>query len=420
MSSSKLMNWIMSGWRFAALTTFNVLIFFILINVLCFYYLKSKDTTKDEINFLYSIVDYSAYSKKGLTIQVDSNYVNAVLGEYLTFLQGEQPEFIYHPATEFQHAPTTTPNYNLDKSLPLSDFNVRPSYLNFNTDSIPRYLIFCFGGSTTLGVLVNDKHTWPYQLQVELNKKLPGQFGVINFGSASFNATQETNLFIYLLKQGYRPSLSLFLDGINVGPEHDGSEFSSRIAQRFNTNEIEISDLPKFIKALPAIRLIEGRKLPSLDIFKTDNYDMARIETSAEYNSMIANRFIQNAQIRGAMADLYGVKTISFLQPNAYINSPSHYLSDFSRMYLESNEGKNMHDNHLAIYTDVLNSNAGFKDLSYLFDNYNNPAIVDLIHYSPSFNLYLANEIKSLLPDTLPHYRYDNVKSTGRPFVPSL
>jgi hypothetical protein len=135
---------------------------------------------------------------------------------------------------------------------------------------------------------------------------------------------------------------------------------------------------------------------------------------------MIANRFIQNAQIRGAMADLYGVKTISFLQPNAYINSPSHYLSDFSRMYLESNEGKNMHDNHLAIYTNVLNSNAGFKDLSYLFDNCNNPAIVDLIHYSPSFNLYLANEIKSLLPDTLPYYRYDNVKSTGRPFVPNL
>lgn len=263
--------------------------------------LKRQDAHSESVGLLRSVMCYGAYASEGLEVRLDSAYVHRVIDDYVGFVLSGQPEFDYHPATEFHHAPTATPSYNLSRTF---DFNVRPS----GGDGVmpdSGTAIFCFGGSTTLGIFAEDRHTWPRFLEEHLKRETGSPSCVVNFGSASFNATQETNQFIYLLKQGHRPSLAIFLDGINTGPVHDGSEFSSRIAQRFHFDGITFGHAVDVLRAMPLPKLIRGEPLIKTDLFKTDNYDMAEVEFSDEYNGIMVNRFVENARIRKAIGELY-------------------------------------------------------------------------------------------------------------------
>lgn len=407
-------------WRFLALTLLNTLVLVVLVNGVCHVILRGQDTTDEEVAFLRSVIDHRAYSGPGSAVHIDSAYAQRMVNGYLAFLIGGGPEFAYHPATEFQHALTRTPGYNLHPPHPAIDFNTRPCDCGPGDWQQGRQAVFCFGGSTTLGILVDDAHTWPRFLQQMLDSIAPGTYCVVNFGSGSYNPTQETDQLIYLLKQGHRPAIALFMDGVNVGPVYDGSEFSSRIAQRFNLGPAGLHSLPDVLADLPAVRLLKGQGPESLDIFKTDNYDMVRIETSAEYNAIIAQRFLENARIRQAMGKLYGVPVLSFLQPNGYINYPYEHFSAFGKEYISSPEGRGLKANYTDIYGRILGADTLFTDLSFLFDTYGHHAIIDLVHYGPDFNRYLAREVMGYLRLPLDGRGFDAQRSTGHAFVPNL
>lgn len=110
---------------------------------------------------------------------------------------------------------------------------------------------------------------------------------------------------------------------------------------------------------------------------------------------------------------------LSLLQPNAYVNYDVGRLSDYGQRYMASGEGQMLHSNFTRIYADAVAACPDLTDLSYVFDRYAYPAIVEVIHYSPDFNRFLAEEVHALLPPQLGVYRFEADSATGHGFVPS-
>ena len=73
-----------------------------------------------------------------------------------------------------------------------------------------------------------------------------------------------------------------------------------------------------------------------------------------------------------------------------------------------------LNKNYTEIYKKVMEADCGFIDLSYLFARYKRPAIIDLIHYSPGFNKFLAeNIIGHIRINELKNYRFEKDSATG-------
>jgi hypothetical protein len=71
-------------------------------------------------------------------------------------------------------------------------------------------LLMCFGGSTTFGHGVKYDETWPEHL----SRSVP-DFEVLNFGVCKNDIKASLSTLISLLRIGYRPSILVFLDGLN-------------------------------------------------------------------------------------------------------------------------------------------------------------------------------------------------------------
>lgn len=76
------------------------------------------------------------------------------------------------------------------------------------------FTVLCVGDSTTEGLGVNRKFSYPTQLQHLLDKQAPKKFHVINIGISGFNSSQVLNRFEGNLKK-YHPDLVVLLIGIN-------------------------------------------------------------------------------------------------------------------------------------------------------------------------------------------------------------
>ena len=75
-------------------------------------------------------------------------------------------------------------------------------------------VIFCFGGSTTLGFCLEDRDTIASRLQ-ELCDAEGLPIEVYNFGSGSYTSRHSALRLLTLVDQGIRPDIALFFDGFN-------------------------------------------------------------------------------------------------------------------------------------------------------------------------------------------------------------
>ena len=73
--------------------------------------------------------------------------------------------------------------------------------------------IFFFGGSTTLGILVEDGETVPANVERELRRSLDVE--VYNFGAGNYTLRHELLRLLDLADHELRPDLCIFLDGYN-------------------------------------------------------------------------------------------------------------------------------------------------------------------------------------------------------------
>lgn len=383
------------------------LLLFALLNI-AVAWLHKPATAADDIDYyLEHLIQTEAYLNDTTVAHFDSAYIRQNLLNVLQQGAQAQGEYQYYPGgVEYLYRPYSSAQVNV------VDTFLKLPYSNTLANTAAPYHLYCFGGSTTFGLFVNDLHTWPAQLQTLLNQTdTTARFAVFNLGVSGFSPTQETAHFHELLKHGHRPSVAIFMDGVNTGPVYDGSEYAAGIAQRFTYQGPKYSDVWALLQQLPVVQLFKPYEPNRTYEGRTD--DVFPVEYSTRYSALLAQRFTANAQLRNWLGQQYGVRVVQFWQPSTYVA--------YNRNWLTPGAQKAINDTVLANYQNitqqVLQTDSNFINLVPLFAQYNKPAVIDGLHYSPGFSRYLAQSVAMHIPvSALKPYARLPQKASGIPF----
>ena len=243
--------------------------------------------------------------------------------------------------------------------------------------------IWIFGGSTVFGYGVKNNETISAYLENLLGKK----FKVINFGTGFYWSTQERILLNNLLTKYDKPAKLIFLNGINEFAKtykYDESVNSQLIKYKLSKSSKDdlIDYFYERISRLNISQLIKEKLL----IKKTEKKLSIN---EAEINKMV-NSYLKNQKIIKAISEKFEIDLIQVLQPapiynNSYKSSNIPNEFKWSEDILNYRKVKAGYDLYLErILDDVI-------DLSNF--EINEPMYIDGVHYSPQFNLKIAEKI---------------------------
>lgn len=77
--------------------------------------------------------------------------------------------------------------------------------------------ILALGDSITYGYGVDDDHTYPARLQMDLDSRFPGQYAVLNGGVDAYPVSFERQKFLYLWQKGVHPDIVIVGYSFNEG-----------------------------------------------------------------------------------------------------------------------------------------------------------------------------------------------------------
>ena len=117
----------------------------------------------------------------------------------------------WYPYVYWKGTPMTSRYLNIDPNGNRVTWN-QPRQAG---DGRPALRIFMMGGSTTWGTGVRDDHTLPSLLAQRFAHNPAFDVEVTNLAQIGYVTTQELGLLYQLLRQGQRPDLVIFNDGIN-------------------------------------------------------------------------------------------------------------------------------------------------------------------------------------------------------------
>ena len=156
-----------------------------------------------------------------------------------------EDNYRFEPYTHWMHQPYSSDAINIAES---GYRNGWKSDDLSNTDTSETFSIYIFGGSTVWGEGVNDNETIPSWLARTLADRGFSDVNVHNLAVKAYCSTQEMIQFIILLRDGYRPDLVVFYDGVNdvFSPVLDGEPGSpiglSNLRKIYNNAENTKSD----------------------------------------------------------------------------------------------------------------------------------------------------------------------------------
>jgi hypothetical protein len=316
-----------------------------------------------------------------------------------------QKGFIYQPWVQFSEAPFAGKHLSIDiddRGIPLRRTANPPT-----EGAKPVIDIFVLGGSTTFCYDVADEHTWPSYLSSVLNDKaksegLDLQVNVSNYGRGYYDTSQEMGLIVDLLKNGARPTLVLFMDGVNWGPQEDIPAFTGEVeravsdAQHANV-AVAAQHLKGFLKDwIPVVRLVLSLKNQRPESDAAEQAVMGEFTAGQrDHVFQVLERFKQNREIIKDVTRRYGVETIMFIQPDAIYNYPA----SLYRLPLPSSFLQNRNEREL--FHEQMSQSPEIVYLGPLLDDYGvnqgRKAIIDDVHYSPAFNKFLAERVASYI-----------------------
>jgi lysophospholipase L1-like esterase len=343
--------------------------------------------------------------------ELNQEYVSEVLND---FCELGKYGFIYQPWVQFSE-----PLFKGKRVSVYSDefgLPVRKTKSNHKNNTTKIFRICVLGGSTTFGYNVFDEHTWPSYLSDILNEKAEKsgnniQIEIINYGRGYYSPSQESILVQDLLKSGSRPSLIIFMDGVNSGPNgniEDIPHFTSKIDVMFLKAQHDKSilrSIKDIINKLPALRLVSSLKHRSG--FR-EKCDKNQFDVNFDTISIFANRFELSRTITISICNKFNVECLFFIQPNPLYNYSE-------TLYRENVKNKMVRLKPLILpFYELIKKQSGVTDLSDMFSQWGyRKAIIDDVHYSPAFNEFLAKKVASYINvNSLPLYRIDK-KNTG-------
>lgn len=268
--------------------------------------------------------------------------------------------------------------------------------------------IFCFGGSTMMGLGARDEATIPAFLASRL-AELDHHVAVTNFGQLGHNSTQEAITLYQLLKQGMRPRITIFYHGIN---EMTCAEQSGRADALFNESRrraefnllhpqrrgdlIEAALMTAMPRTLRRLRRLVGLRLrgplpePDADLGQIDMPTLA---------AAVANAYAANLRFVRLLAREYGFQPLFFWQPA--ITTKKKKSPDEQRF--EADYTRDV-DSRRRFYAAIVAARqahpeivgaADAIDLSAVFDDFADPVYIDAFHLSETGNAAIA---EAMLP----------------------
>jgi hypothetical protein len=312
----------------------------------------------------------------------------------------------YEPFVEFRERPRAGKYVNVDPA----GFRWSSEQSKWPPDpSEPA--IFVFGGSTTFGYGVPDSDTVVSALAAALRRD-PRYRGaqLYNFGRGFYWSTQEHILFSTMLLGAVKPSLAVFIDGINEF-YYSGQRpvYADGVARAFK-RESELTrtlrgslsviwqDAKQLASSLPMFRLAdaEPRRHPQSRFLP---YDAARVHAA------IANYFANKAMIESAAA-VNGVETVFAWQPIPSYHYPSQLHAEFEAV------GYGPHSQSFYGYPQMRAAIEQRKDgnpvwCADVFKDATAPLYDDLVHYNRRGAELLAECIAAavLARETLDHLK---------------
>lgn len=325
--------------------------------------------------------------------EMPKGYLVDVLTDLVTYFQSGVS---YFPHSEYCESPFRSQTFNI-----LTDptgLTYRSGYEDcFKHGDTMIDRIYVFGGSTSVGIFVGDKETWPSQLH-RILKKRGKNIEVVNYAVSGHSVTEEFLRFYDLVKLGHRPSMIVVLDGLNLGLEADQSKFSNAFAARIKTaqqgespGQISRSILVQLPLTKVVMRLLPASTLKMFFVNQVSaDVSMSPLESYSDSTVVRyqTNRFNNGISDFEWLCGKYGIKFLYCLQPNAFYN----YNMD-SCTACGENPNKHYKEDVGSIYASIRSTHPEVLDLTGLFDKYHKKAIVDDTHYSVGFNSYLADEI---------------------------
>ena len=307
----------------------------------------------------------------GLTEAVKRNYAHMTPQDRDELLRASRKvRYRYAPMIGFVLKETTSRFVNIDV------YGIRA---NGNTPqditSMERRIWF-LGGSTTYGEGIADHETIPAQLE-----RVMGQ-PVVNLGVSGYSSMQENLLLNQYLRIGYRPSLAIFLDGINESClfslyEHEMDVLFNRAQDGYRWDAggpvaYAYGRVSRWLK-----RELFGRAAASEDALTCDDQGKRN-----PLRTIVARTLAE----RAALCRLYDIECRTLVQPFAGV----HGRND-DTVFLASHDARKLLE--LFAHLETTWRAAGAIFITDALDHFDRHAFIDEVHYSADASRLIAETI---------------------------
>jgi hypothetical protein len=249
--------------------------------------------------------------------------------------------------------------------------------------------VYFFGGSTMWGDGVDDGATIPslFAARTGLHAE--------NFGEPGYTAHQNLSLLIKVLQDGHRPDLVVFFDGVNevwVKCRSELNADSHEREQQFRTilrRSFMADSFSHYFAPLFAVAANLNRELDRTT--RGEHYDCHRNPQKAR---AIADNMIKDWELARRLVEWHGGKFIGLLQPVVHFSrTPIDHLE--SRAFIER-----LRPGYETVYPmlreRVARTGSAFHDLVAVVDG-PEPVYTDFCHLTPNGNARVADRIAEIV-----------------------
>jgi hypothetical protein len=391
-----------------ALFTLNVLILFVVLNVLAWFGVRLYN------RFVMLRTPLGKYHQE----QILAAYPGWTWDQLLVLLCCELP-YEYEPYTGHRNMPEKRPYLTVDEQGFRHVANQGPWPISKDFVNV-----FFFGGSTSFGSGLPDDQTIPSHLQAILNERLGGdRVRVYNFARVHYFSQNERILFERLVVEGIVPDYALFLDGLNDFHRHDAiPAMTAEIKELLRAQEVTRS------KDRFALMLAPFRRMPVVTFANMVRrtgaeapvaQDATRAELAAKYDVPglvdAANRYVRNQALIRAVAQAEDVRTLFAIQPipTYHYDLSHHVFSEGSLAYFNEANYAGFGYRHLAARKDELLRAPDFLWLADMQESRKENLYCDSIHYTSAFGADIAAAFADRLMPWIEQ------PSSGRPAAPA-
>lgn len=387
-------------YKFLAFTTFNTVIFIVVVNLLLGAVFLVRDSLKKPhtrvSSYRMDFADLDAYRR------ISASDANQFLDEQESM---SNIGFQYEPWVQFRN-----PEFH-GKFLNTDNRGFRKTREPQKREGKPAN-VYVFGGSTTFGYGVPDDHTIPSYIQAVLEQKYPDRPVLVkNFGQGYYYSSQEMLLLVSLIKNGDIPDSIVFIDGINdspqLAPKRDEPFFTHTIkrlwdARRGVAEPVNVEKGPSWIPMIRLANSMSAKLLPEKEdqanedlgspdrrrFHSDEGFTKEDIESMADY---VVSRYATNMNLVRALCKDKGIECLFVWQPH-----PGY-------KYDRSLHKKFPFKGEVPTYLKIVYSRMeAYKADDYLFlgdllEKAASKVYVDDVHYNEDVNELIAQKICALL-----------------------